>query len=135
MAELWIGAIVVNVRDMARATAFWCAALGYRPRDADPGADPEADFRVLADPERRGVQLSLQLTADAPPDPPYLHLDLYAADQKAEVARLVGLGAVEATDWPYPQDDPDFVVLHDPDGNVFCVIDHAPDSAEAERTG
>lgn len=26
-------------------------------------------------------------------------------------------------DWPYP-DDADFVVLRDPDGNEFCVIDH-----------
>jgi hypothetical protein len=25
--------------------------------------------------------------------------------------------------WPYP-DDADFVVLRDPDGNEFCVIDH-----------
>jgi hypothetical protein len=28
------------------------------------------------------------------------------------------------TGWSYP-DDPDFVVLRDPDGNEFCVIDHA----------
>jgi hypothetical protein len=27
------------------------------------------------------------------------------------------------TDWPYPE-DADFVVLRDPDGNEFCVIDH-----------
>jgi len=26
-------------------------------------------------------------------------------------------------DWPYPK-DADFVVLRDPDGNEFCVIDH-----------
>ncbi|HST48439.1 MAG TPA: VOC family protein [Jatrophihabitans sp.] len=34
------------------------------------------------------------------------------------------LGATRAQDWPYP-DDADFVVLRDPDGNEFCVIDHA----------
>ncbi len=56
---------------------------------------------------------------------PRLHLDLYAgdaADQAAEVERLVGLGA-QRVDWPHHPEDPDFVVLADPDGNRFCVID------------
>jgi hypothetical protein len=39
------------------------------------------------------------------------------------VRRLVDLGATRVEDWPYP-DDADFVVLRDPDGNEFCVIDH-----------
>jgi hypothetical protein len=54
-----------------------------------------------------------------------VHLDLYAgdaADQAAEVARLVALGA-ERVDWDLYPEDPDFVVLADPDGNRFCVID------------
>lgn len=53
------------------------------------------------------------------------HLDLYAgdaADQQAEVERLVGLGAT-VVDWDLYPPDPDFVVLADPDGNRLCVID------------
>lgn len=56
---------------------------------------------------------------------PRVHLDLYAgdaADQAAEVERLVGLGATRVDRDRYP-DDPDFVVLADPEGNRFCVID------------
>jgi catechol 2,3-dioxygenase-like lactoylglutathione lyase family enzyme len=58
--DLHLATVVVNVQDMDRAVAFWCAALG----------------------------------------------------------------ATRVEDWPYPQ-DADFVVLRDPDGNEFCVIDHA----------
>ena len=57
---------------------------------------------------------------------PHIHLDLYAHDQVAEVERLVGLGARRVTDWPYPDEEHDYVVLEDPDGNRFCVIDAAP---------
>lgn len=38
------------------------------------------------------------------------------------MARLVGLGA-SRVDWDLYPPDPDFVVLADPDGNAFCVVD------------
>jgi hypothetical protein len=44
-----------------------------------------------------------------------------AADQAAEVERLVSLGA-ERVDWDLYPEDPDFVVLADTEGNRFCVI-------------
>jgi hypothetical protein len=53
-----------------------------------------------------------------------MHLDLWAEDadeQLAEVERLIGLGA-RRVEWDYPE-DADFVVLADPEGNLFCVID------------
>ena len=56
---------------------------------------------------------------------PRVHLDLYAgdaADQAAEVERLVSLGAT-TVDWPLYPPNPDFVVLADTEGNRFCVID------------
>ena len=49
-----------------------------------------------------------------------VHLDLYTNDQQGEVERLVGIGATR-----YPQEyslDDDFIVLEDPDGNRFCVV-------------
>jgi hypothetical protein len=46
-----------------------------------------------------------------------------AAGQAAEEApRLVSLGA-ERVDWDCYSDDPDFVVLADPNGNRLCVVD------------
>jgi hypothetical protein len=48
-----------------------------------------------------------------------MHLDLEADDVKAEVERLVALGA---TRWNHQQElGFDFWVLRDPWGNEFCV--------------
>jgi predicted enzyme related to lactoylglutathione lyase len=52
-----------------------------------------------------------------------MHLDLHtdsAQEQQAEVERLVSLG-VTRVDWAYP-DGARFVVLADPEGNLFCVV-------------
>jgi hypothetical protein len=48
----------------------------------------------------------------------------------AEVERLVALGA-RRYPWKYPP-GADFVVLEDPDGNLFCVVDK-PETAEPSR--
>jgi hypothetical protein len=80
-------------------------------------------FVMLVHPEGRHVPVSLHLADAAPREPVRLHVDLYTGEQERHVERLVGLGATRVTDWPYP-DDADFVVLRDPDGNEFCVIDH-----------
>lgn len=110
---LEIGSIVWGVRDMARATAFWTAALDYLPRET-----PDEDWVVLIPRGGSGVQLALKLVTS--PVARRHHLDLYAEDQGAEVTRLLGLGAARV-DWPY-EPDADYVVLADPDGNRFCVI-------------
>ncbi|HEV2929004.1 MAG TPA: VOC family protein [Propionibacteriaceae bacterium] len=120
VGDLHVATVVVNTSDMHRAVDFWCAALGYRPREAT--WDPE--FMMLQHPDGRGLPVSLQLTDDDHHRQPVrVHLDLYTSEQDRHVRRLVALGASEVTGWPYPP-DPDFVVLRDPDGNEFCVIDH-----------
>jgi hypothetical protein len=65
------------------------------------------------------------LSETPPQEHPRVHLDLYADDQGAEVERLVSLGA-QRVEWDLYPEDPDFVVLADPDGNRFCVIDKRP---------
>ena len=120
VGDLHLATVVVNVQDMERAVEFWSAALGYGPREEQ--WNPE--FMMLEDPGRRRLPVSLQLTDEVPEQPVRVHLDLYTDDQRRHVDRLVALGASEVEDWPYP-DECDFVVLRDPDGNEFCVIDHA----------
>ena len=112
---LFVGSTVINVADITRATAFWTAALGYVVRSSSD------DFAVLNDPHRRWSNVSLQLSDEPKLGRNRLHLDLYADDQEAEVARLEGLGATRLP-WEYPP-DADFIVMADPDGNEFCVID------------
>lgn len=45
---------------------------------------------------------------------------IQVCNQAAEVERLLGLGA-RRVDWRYPE-QADYVVLADPDGNTFCVV-------------
>ncbi|WP_328623625.1 VOC family protein [Streptomyces sp. NBC_00354] len=117
---LTIRSVVLGVSDVPRAAAFWTEALGYLPR-----GEIEGDWVVLMPAAGTGVQLALGLSETPVQEHPRVHLDLYAddaAEQAAEVDRLVSLGA-QRVEWDrYPQ-DPDFVVLADPDGNRFCVID------------
>nr|WP_269329398.1 VOC family protein [Kineosporia babensis] len=115
-----IGTVVVNTQDMGRATRFWMRALGYRLRDED--IDPE--FTTLVHHSGAGPRISLQYTDHASAEPARVHLDLYTTEQERHVERLVGLGATRVAAWNYPE-EPDFVVLRDPDGNEFCVIDQA----------
>ncbi len=114
---LSIGSIVIRVDDVEREAAFWTAALDYVPRDSD--AD---DFRLLRPRDGGGPNISLDRVPAAPRVPPRIHLDLYAKDQAAEVQRLIGLGAREVH-WDKRPADADYVILEDPEGNRFCVID------------
>ena len=119
---LSVGSVVINVADVRRAVAFWSAALDYEPL-----REINDDFVILVPAAgRSGQRISINASDEAPPDVPHVHLDLYAgdaADQAAEVERLVALGATRV-DWPlYPDEPHDYVVLADPDGNRFCVID------------
>ena len=114
-----IGSIVVRCVRFDELVAFWQAALGYVPREP-----PRDGWVVLTHPTDGGPNVSLERVAadDLPPlgDISRVHLDLYTADQEAEVDRLLGLGATRY-DREYGPDD-DFVVLVDPDGNRFCVV-------------
>jgi catechol 2,3-dioxygenase-like lactoylglutathione lyase family enzyme len=118
---LYVGSLVVKVADLPRAAAFWAAVLGYVVRGRnDAIVEPGTDFVVLTDPRRRWANLSLQVSQEPKQGRNRLHLDLYTQDQEAEVARLEALGATRLP-WHYDPGD-DFVVLADPDGNEFCVI-------------
>jgi catechol 2,3-dioxygenase-like lactoylglutathione lyase family enzyme len=113
-----IGSIVLRVDDLQRQTAFWQAALGYEHRrEAD-----NDDFVLLAPRDGVGPNLSLDRVRSTLQIPPRLHLDLYTEDQAGEVERLLALGAAEVH-WDKRPPDADYVILADPEGNRFCVVD------------
>ncbi len=111
---LRIGSIVWGVGDVGRAVEFWSAALNYRLRE-----EPDEDWAVLVPKNGNGQQIALMQVKAPAEERRRHHLDLYAADQQAEVERLKALGASDV-DWDY-ESDADYVVLADPDGNYFCV--------------
>jgi len=114
-----IGSIVIACCEFERMLAFWREALHYVPRE--PASD---GWVVLRDPQGRGPNISLNRVQKRRTARSRLHLDLYTTDQMAEVERLVSLGAIRYP-WRY-RPGADFVVLEDPDGNLFCVVQITP---------
>jgi predicted enzyme related to lactoylglutathione lyase len=114
-----VGSTVMNVADMERAIVFWSQALGFVLRDPD---GENRSFAVLCRPRRDGSSnVSLQLSSTPKSGLNRVHLDLYADNAEAEVLRLQTIGATLVESWPYA-DDADYVVMADPDGNEFCVV-------------
>lgn len=122
--------VVVDCRHPAWLARFWAAALdGFDvlPYDdaeiarlAETGLTPETDTCVIV--VGAGLELGFQqVEVDDVPKKP-MHLDISASDRKAEVERLVALGATVNETFD------DHTWMRDPEGNDFCVTD------EWERT-
>ena len=114
---LTVGNIVLRVDDLELEATFWAAALGYERRTID--AD---DFAQVVSPDRSGPNLSFDRYRAADRVPPRIHLDLFTEDQAGEVRRLEGLGARQVH-WDKRPADADYVIMEDPEGNRFCVVD------------
>lgn len=108
-----IGSIVWGVKDVERAIAFWTAALDYEVKYHSPD-----DFAILLPKSGEGLQMSISKITS--PKAKRHHIDLFADDREKEVERLLSLGATRK-EWNY-EPDADYVVLNDPDGNPFCVV-------------
>ena len=105
---------MLNVKDARRASEFWSQALGYTCVAA---ATIARTPRPCWSRPRRWRSRSALDEADV------THLDLHtdsAQERQAEVERLISLGATRV-DWTYP-DGARFIVLADPEGNLFCVV-------------
>ena len=110
---LSIGSIVWGVRDVRRAVEFWTAALDYQLMY--PASE---DWAILIPKAGEGIQLSISRISS--PKAKRHHIDLFTDNQQEEVERLLSLGATRK-EWNY-EPDADYVVLNDPDGNPFCVV-------------
>jgi catechol 2,3-dioxygenase-like lactoylglutathione lyase family enzyme len=116
-----IGSIVIHCHEFDSMVAFWQNSLHYVPR-----RPPQGGWVVLCDPEGKGPNLSFQAREKRRPVRNWLHLDLYTNMRDEEVNRLLKLGA-KRYPWRY-RGGADFVVLEDPDGNLFCVVQYPPDT-------
>ncbi len=122
---LKIGSFVINCKDFDKTVRFWQEALHYVPRR--PASE---DFVILKDPSGTSPNVSVQATDELKFGKNRMHLDLYAADQKAEVERLVKLGA---TVHRPAREGEDFVVMADPEGKLFCVVQLSRPSGDKNK--
>lgn len=132
--------VVLDAADPHVLGGFWESLLGGRRITDEPDT-----VEVRISPDGAPV-LDLCLTTVPEPAPahPRLHLDLLGGDAQDEVVlRALGLGARHLD---IGQGDVPWVVLADPEGNPFCVMESRPeyragspvaalplDSADVER--
>jgi predicted enzyme related to lactoylglutathione lyase len=106
--------VVVDCNYLEDMTAFWQSITGYDVDAKDDGAVR------LVDPAGAGPALLLQRVPELRTTKNRLHLDLAAADLEAAAAEAESLGARRLRSFTGPDDD--WIVLVDPEGNQFCVV-------------
>jgi Glyoxalase-like domain len=120
--------LVIDAAQPARLARFWAAALNW-----ETAADEPDEVDVWPGGYRYPDPVALPLVFVPVTEPKTgknrVHLDLAtesAEHQAAEVDRLLGLGAVHADIGQGVQGQLPWVVLADPEGNEFCVLDPRP---------
>jgi predicted enzyme related to lactoylglutathione lyase len=109
--------LVLDCADPQALADFWAPALGY-VRLATAGA-----YVALFPDGRPGPKLLLQRVPEDKTVKNRMHLDIEVADIHAEVERLVALGATQVSEAPCREHGSTWVLMHDPEGNEFCVCD------------
>lgn len=121
--------VVLQARDAVGVGRFWAAALGLNDGHVvDDGYPTGGGYEArLSVPDGPWLDVCLEPVSTAPSPGPRLHLDLRGGARQAEiVAGLRRLGAVEID---IGQGQVPWVVLADPDGNPFCVLQERPEDA------
>ena len=143
--------ITVYCTDPRVLVAFWSTALGYVPEPPPGGAtswvsfwrsigvpedelpDDEDHTDSIVDPEGVRPRIWFQIVPEAKVVKNRVHLDLQVSGGRtvplatrrdrvdAEVGRLAGLGATRLRTLGHEGMDYYGVVMHDPEGNEFCV--------------
>ena len=120
MAVVHIG-VTLDCIEPDRLGRFWSQALDLEP-------EREGDYLLLRGrSERSGVRgLTLQRVPEAKSVKNRMHLDVVVSDVDDEVGRLEALGATVIARETAPTPGAT-VVMADPEGNEFCVIQQRSD--------
>jgi predicted enzyme related to lactoylglutathione lyase len=113
-------ALCIDANDPAGLAGFWSGVLGWEIAD-DP-SDPEVI--TLTPNDDTGFQIDFAPTEAPKTEPNQMHFDLTSsslADQQETVDRVLGLGGQHLDVGQLPEEG--HVVLADPEGNEFCVIE------------
>ncbi|HCA88124.1 MAG TPA: bleomycin resistance protein [Streptomyces sp.] len=111
-------ALCFDANDPLRLARFWAGVLGREM------AGDSHDGIVLLPSDDTGFRIRFLSTREKKTGPNRMHFDLTSTsleDQREVVARSLGLGARHIDIGQRPEDG--HVVLADPEGNEFCVIE------------
>ena len=126
---LTIQCLDIDAADPQALASFWEAALGWR-RTHDTPAEvalepPEHSMEDGVVPDLLFIKVP-----EGKAGKNRLHLDLRPDDQESEVARLEALGARRTS--VGQSDEVGWVVMQDPEGNEFCVLQPLTSAQAAE---
>jgi hypothetical protein len=117
--------IVFDCESAPKLAYFWAEILdGYTVRPYDKaeidrlarlGLTPETDPTVMVD--GTGPTLCFQQVPTRKYENNRLHLDISVPDRQREVERIEALGGTVV------RETPEYTVMHDPEGNQFCVVE------------
>jgi predicted enzyme related to lactoylglutathione lyase len=111
-----LSGITVDCVDPARLAAFWGSLLGLEEEQGEPGwvrfaasdTTPRLNFQRVAEPKIGKTRI---------------HLDVTVADVGAGARRVAELGG-DATGERHDYDEGVVVVMTDPEGNEFCLVQY-----------
>jgi catechol 2,3-dioxygenase-like lactoylglutathione lyase family enzyme len=109
--------VLIDCANAERLATFWCEVLGWKVVDREQGVVEIGDGAG-------GVTIVFLPVPEPKTIKNRVHLDVKAigGDQQAEVERIVALGARRID---IGQGEVSWVVLADPEGNEFCVLQGA----------
>jgi len=121
---MYLENLVVDALDPQSLGRFWEALLGAGPTLTD---EADAFETRLTVPDGLVLDLCFQRVPEKVAPEPRLHLDVGGGARQAEVVgRALELGARHLD---IGQHDVPWVVLADPEGNPFCVMEERPEYA------
>ena len=112
-----VGSIVIRVDDLERQ-----ARSGRRPSTTSAAKGDDDDFALLRPRSGTGPNVSLDRVRSSLTIPPGSTSTCTPRTRPSRSLACVGLGATEVH-WDKRPADADYVILADPEGNRFCVID------------
>ena len=111
--------LTYDTHDPTAIASFWGAVL-----DAPVGESPTGAYVIPPS----GPRLLFLTVPESKTAKNRCHPDYHTRDLDGDVARVLGLGAIETDRFAQPSR---FVVFEDPDGNEFCLVeDDHPDPAD-----
>lgn len=107
--------IGLDVNDLELMTTFWQALVGFE------NVRSAGNYSYLMNPSNVGPHLFLQLVPERRTEKNRLHLDIVVPSLPEAAERAEALGAVRVAE--YRTHITWFIVLADPEGNQFCLVD------------
>ena len=119
--------VVLDCLDTGTLEAFWVGVLRYERVAAD------GQFIGLRDPDGRLPTLVLQQVPERKVVKNRMHIDIFSDDFDEDLVRIRALGATVVTPEHRESDGMRLVVLSDPEGNEFCLLEPANAASATEE--